>query len=126
MVKMSKDYSAGHKRVVYWLGSPSLCEQCGRTDGSVKYQWANLSGHYKRIEDYVRLCKPCHDVFDMQRRTSLTEDDIREIRRRYVRQQGGPGVVGDPNNTYGLAEEFGVDQGTISNIVNRKTWKHVD
>lgn len=47
----------------------------------------------------------------------LTEDDVREIRQRYK----------EGNITMReLAEEFGVADNTISNIINRKSWKHVD
>lgn len=47
--------------------------------------------------------------------SKLTEQQVLEIRGRYeqgVRQRS-------------LAEEFGVSQGAISNIVNRKTWTHI-
>lgn len=47
--------------------------------------------------------------------TSLTEDQVREIRARYGT---GPSYAA-------LAAEYGVDKGTISNVVRRKTWKHV-
>lgn len=46
----------------------------------------------------------------------LTEDDVREIRARYV-----PYKVSTPM----LAAEYGVKQATIYNIITRKWWKHV-
>lgn len=46
----------------------------------------------------------------------LTEADVREIRRR---AHGG-----ELQRT--LAEEFGIVQPSVSEIVLRKTWKHVD
>jgi len=45
----------------------------------------------------------------------LDEDDIREIRRRYAKDDG-------PSQTE-LAEEFEITQPNICAIVNRKTWK---
>lgn len=47
---------------------------------------------------------------------ALTEDQVREIRRRYT-----PG-----SSMYALAEEFGVRHNTIWRIVNRKTWRGVE
>lgn len=46
--------------------------------------------------------------------SKLTEADVREIRRRYVRWSGGK-----------LAREFGVSGTTIRLIVRRLAWKHV-
>jgi hypothetical protein len=50
-----------------------------------------------------------------QRRT-LNEDEVRLIRQRHSQ-----GVTGRE-----LACDFDVSEGTISMLVNRKTWKHVD
>lgn len=49
----------------------------------------------------------------------LTEDDVREIRRRF---KGWDKV----NGGRPLAREFGVTDVTIRNIVYRKDWKHVE
>ena len=48
-------------------------------------------------------------------RARLTEDDVRTIRAR--------AAAGETQRP--LAREYGVDQATISNIVTRKSWKHV-
>lgn len=47
----------------------------------------------------------------------LTEESVREIRRRYA--QGGI-------SQQVLADEFGVNQTQVSNIVLRRTWAHVE
>lgn len=47
----------------------------------------------------------------------LTDDAIKKIRARYV--QGGV-------TQQKLADEYGVNQTQISNIVHRKTWRHVE
>jgi len=49
---------------------------------------------------------------------TLTEADVREIRRRYKFRAG-------PDGGAGLAKEFGVGKTMISAIVNRQRWKHV-
>lgn len=47
----------------------------------------------------------------------LTEDQVREIRRRYV-----PRKV----TLHALAAEYGVTYSTIGYIISRKLWKHVE
>lgn len=47
----------------------------------------------------------------------LTENQVREIRQRFV-----AGGVNYPQ----LAHEYGVNKATISDIVNRRYWKHID
>jgi hypothetical protein len=47
--------------------------------------------------------------------SKLTEDNVREIRRRYV--------AGELQRVLGA--EFGVSQGVISEVVNGNAWKHV-
>ncbi len=51
-------------------------------------------------------------------RAKLVEDDVLEIRRRYVR---GSRLNGGPS----LAREFGVSQAVISGIVRGEAWNHV-
>ena len=71
--------------------------------------------------NYRPMCKPCHRVYDDKAgcgsvNAVFTEDQVREIRRRYA--AGGIGQVA-------LAREYGVAQGVISNIVLFKTYKTV-
>lgn len=57
-------YSALHDWLRRILGTPKRCENCGTTRHS-KYEWANLSGKYKRdVSDWARLCKMCHVLID--------------------------------------------------------------
>lgn len=51
--------------------------------------------------------------------STLTEDDIREIRRRYKYHTYGP------DSGSALAREFGVGPTMISAIIHRRRWKHV-
>lgn len=59
-------YRTLHKWVENKLGKPNFCEHC--RNGKLKhrqYQWANVSGDYKRlISDWRRLCVKCHKAFD--------------------------------------------------------------
>lgn len=57
-------YQALHAWVRKHKGVPKLCEHCGTVERR-KYEWANVSKQYKRdLNDWVRLCTPCHRKFD--------------------------------------------------------------
>lgn len=59
-------YVALHDWVNKWLGKPNKCEFC-KTEGLTgrHINWANKSREYKRdLEDWLRLCVPCHREYD--------------------------------------------------------------
>jgi hypothetical protein len=60
-------YSSLHLRVQVARGRPSLCDHC-RSTTAKRYEWANVSGKYADLNDYIRLCKSCHVRFDNSRR----------------------------------------------------------
>lgn len=63
----SVGYNAVHVWIRKWYGTPQECENCGLTSKK-KYEWANLSGEYKRdISDWARLCTSCHQLIDGHR-----------------------------------------------------------
>lgn len=62
-------YRALHARVVKQLGNPQKCEHCGTTIAK-KFDWANISGKYEDINDYIRLCRKCHIKYDKKRSDS--------------------------------------------------------
>lgn len=53
-----------------------------------------------------------------QRKAKLTDEQVLEIRRRYVKHS-------KDNNTRTLGKEFGVYPSQIAYIVARKVWKHL-
>jgi hypothetical protein len=57
-------YMGAHRRVRVARGTPSLCEHCEEDAPTIRYEWANLSGDYLNLNDYVRLCKACHNKMD--------------------------------------------------------------
>jgi hypothetical protein len=58
-------YSAVHHWLSTNYGRPKSCETCYTEDPDKRYEWANISGDYKRDRsDYKRLCKKCHIAFD--------------------------------------------------------------
>lgn len=53
-----------HGWIIRHYGSPRLCEKCGTIDAK-RYDWANISGDYKRSRlDFIRLCSSCHVKMD--------------------------------------------------------------
>lgn len=64
-----KDYElVGYTTIHQWVyriaGKPQICQECGTTKAK-RFEWANISGQYKRdINDWRRLCSPCHHRFD--------------------------------------------------------------
>lgn len=76
-------YGALHLRVEAARGKPSLCTQCGRTNG--RFHWANLTGDYTDVNDYARMCPACHLAYDARRRATtgqLTMGRYAGLRRR--------------------------------------------
>lgn len=73
------------------------------------------------------LCKKCHVKKTTEEghvrgekngQSKLTEDSVREARRRYIK--------GCRKNGYGaLAKEFGVSRMVMTSAIQGKTWKHV-
>ena len=55
-----------HLWVEKWKGKPQRCEMCGTKENRV-YNWANVDHKYRRVlEDYIRMCKPCHTNYDIK------------------------------------------------------------
>ena len=54
---------AFHKRLYSRYGKPTICGVCGTTKAK-NYDYANLSGKYEDIEDYLPMCRSCHWKFD--------------------------------------------------------------
>ena len=74
-----------------------------------KLHWANISGKYKRsLDDWKALCASCHKLFDGHTKIPLSR--VKEIK---IRHKNG-------ENQYRLADEFGVNQSVISELVNDK------
>jgi len=53
--------AAFHKRLKNERGIADHCELCNK---GVHFEWANLTGNYKDINDYKMMCKSCHAKYD--------------------------------------------------------------
>jgi len=58
-------YFGVHDWMTTHYGQPIGCDDCGTDDPVKRYEWANISGEYRRDRsDFRRLCKKCHNDFD--------------------------------------------------------------
>lgn len=62
------NYQAMHVRVQSARGKADHCELC---DDGTKFEWANVSGDYADVDDYMALCLSCHRHLDAARRRYL-------------------------------------------------------
>jgi len=56
-------YKAFHRRLYSRYGKPRICGVCGTITANA-YDYANLTGNYEDIEDYLPMCRSCHWKFD--------------------------------------------------------------
>lgn len=68
-----------------------------------------------------KVLKKRHRYGNSHPKAKLTEELVREIRAKYVRDYSNR----DKRQLH-LAEEYGVEQSAISSIIRRVTWKHVE
>ena len=69
-------YSGLHRWLKDRFGIPKYCEMCGTKDQNKKYEWANISGQYRRDRsDFIRLCTLCHRRWDRKRREEKKHDN---------------------------------------------------
>jgi len=74
-------YAALHYRVESSRGKPHYCSVCGTMDAK-RYEWANLTGVYQDINDYARMCVPCHRKYDSKRRKDTNKNTINVKQRK--------------------------------------------
>ena len=115
---------AQHKRITRERGTPQQCSPCGTDDPSKYYHWAfNNTGDRNNVWDYIRMCAGCHRKYDIEfsprgsrhGNSKLTEEDIPVI---FARRKRGE-LLRE------IASSYGISIGTLSAVLDRKTWKHV-
>ena len=61
-------YRAVHAWIKKHYGVAKKCNGLNCNGKSNTYQWANISGEYKRdINDFIELCASCHKLYDLQK-----------------------------------------------------------
>ena len=73
-------YQAFHNFARRHFGRPKFCEMCKTKEDRV-YHWAakNKSKGGRRRKDWLRLCVPCHAIYDGRTGKPITEEHKRKI-----------------------------------------------
>lgn len=77
-------YAAFHYRVQAARGKAKRCEECGRNDDKIKYDWANMTGNYHDMNDYKELCRSCHFKHDGHRNNLPNRIREKNINKRKI------------------------------------------
>lgn len=67
-------YVAVHTRLNRRFGKPKMCSACGTEDPRKVYDWANQTGNYDDINDYKRMCRKCHGMYDAARKKANNDE----------------------------------------------------
>lgn len=77
-----KEYDRIHSWLHYKHGSANKCDNTDCPATTKQYDWANLSGKYKRdLSDWEQLCRSCHRTKDYGNKCRklghpMTEDNV--------------------------------------------------
>lgn len=78
-------YSTAHARVYRARGKAGHCSYEDCATGSTSYHWANLTGRYADVTDYVQMCAAHHFRYDRERRrTSMSAENYSAPGRRFA------------------------------------------
>lgn len=75
-------YSAKHYRVRKIRGKADHCDLCGRCDDGISYDWANLTGDFGNIYDYLMMCRPCHFIMDEHYKNLPNHNGDKKLNKR--------------------------------------------
>jgi predicted Zn-ribbon and HTH transcriptional regulator len=93
---------------------------CHKCDNPTCMNYRHLFLGTPNDNNQDRMAKKRHVFGENHPLAKLTEDQVLEIRSKYVRD-----LKNRAQRQLFLAREYGVDQGVISAIIRRKTWKHI-
>lgn len=106
--RTSNEYSALHGRVNRARGKPKKCVSCGTTDPNVRYEWATVHGlSGEDPEDYIRLCKRCHALYD---HCTPDEELLYQLRQRVL----------DGETKRSIARSIGISRTTLQRWLSGK------
>lgn len=98
------------------------CNGGSGADGCINVRHLYLGDHARNMQDMAEAGRASDQRGTRNGNARLTPDDVREVRRRYVRGRGPY----DPGNGRDLAAEFGIGRTTLSEVVRRVRWPHLD
>lgn len=81
-------YSSIHSCIRYHYGIANKCEDKNCNGKSKRYDWANISGKYKRIRsDWKMLCRSCHVLLD--RKNKCRKGHLYTNKNTYINPNNG-------------------------------------
>lgn len=108
------------------FGIPQICENLMCKKKSEKYQWANISGQYKRDRsDWKRLCTKCHANFDNHLYIKGEKQHLAKLNKFQVQRIRLIKEINPKFSDYKIASLFKITASTVGRILSRKTWKHI-
>ena len=77
-------YAAMYYRVQSQRGKAAKCEECGRSDDGMTYDWANQTGNYNDVTDYKEMCRSCHFKKDGHKKNFPNNDLVPNVNKRKI------------------------------------------
>ncbi len=77
-------YAAFHYRVKSERGKADHCEECGRTDNGIKYDWANQTDKFEDINDYKMMCRSCHFKKDGHKNNFPNRREVKMVNKKKI------------------------------------------
>lgn len=101
------------------------CNGGSGEDGCINVRHLRLGDHAENMADMTAAGRSQRERTDTRGEDNgnaiLTDEAVREIRSRYR-----PGRPFHPGNRAALAEEFGVSEATVKDVVTGRRWRHVE
>ncbi len=119
-------YDTKHDWMERHYGKIQKCEAIDCDKSSKKFDWANISGKYKRERtDWKRLCRKCHKKMDYLsnsrgERNGNAKFNTFQIKRIKLMKEITPFM-----KYTSIATIFNVHPSTIRSIFTGRTWKHI-
>ncbi len=129
-------YIATHIWLRYHYGKANHCSN-DKTHQSKKFEWANISGEYRRdVNDYKQLCPSCHrkmDYTEHQRALAITmKRKSKNAQYTKIQQYLGDKLINEYNSFPEAAKATNIlKTGIQNNVAGRSrsaggyTWRYI-
>lgn len=115
-------YSRYHGFVYEKKGKANFCSK-NLNHKAKRFEWANLSGNYKDVNDYISLCPSCHRKMDI---TDISKGKMRKAKlgkvfaAKSISQSNKNGIlVKIFSSTMQASRETGISFTSINNCLKR-------
>ena len=106
-------YMGAHARVHRERGKANYCVMTDCKKKGKRFEWANLTGKYADVWDYIAMCSSCHSFFDRGWKKDigkkLTYEEVLKIRK-----------IGRSKPLLYIGTKFGISKTNVSYILTGK------